>query len=109
MPGDTKTHLARLAKRKRRSSGSLNGATLRLWRAIEAAEACLMDSAELGDQAGVLRAVHATTQAASAYARLLEVGELEGRLSELEAAAAEARKKRSTPPSRPHSYAPATA
>lgn len=84
MPGDTKTHLARLTKRSRRSRGDLNSARLRLWRAVEAAEACLMDAAAEDDRAGVLRAVHAVTQASAAFARLVEVGELEARLAELE-------------------------
>ncbi|OZC04029.1 hypothetical protein [Rubricoccus marinus] len=57
----------------------------RLWRAVEAAEAVLMDSAERGNIDGVLRAVHALTQASGAYARLIETGELEARLAALEA------------------------
>ena len=85
-PKDPVTHLARLAKRARRSSGSLNTARLRLNRALEAAEACLLDSAEAGDQAGVLKAVHAITQATGTFSKLVEVGELEARLGELEKA-----------------------
>ena len=83
MPGDTKTHLARLAQRKRRSKGDLNGARLRLWAALEAAEACLQDAAAAGDRDGVLKACHAVVQASGAYARVFEVGELEARFSAL--------------------------
>lgn len=86
MPGDTRTHLARLHKRNRRASGDLSGARTRLWRALEMAEACMMDAAAEDDRAGVLKAVHATTQAAAAFARVVEVGELEARLTELETA-----------------------
>lgn len=83
MPGDTKTHLARLAKRSRRSSGSLNGARLRLWSALEAAEACLLDAVVEGDRDGVLKAAHCVTQTAGAFARVFEVGELEARFTAL--------------------------
>lgn len=85
-PHNPVTHLARLAKRKRRSSGDLKGARLRLWSALQAAEACLLDSAEAGDQGGVLKAVHAVVQATGAFSKLVEVGELEARLVELEGA-----------------------
>lgn len=77
------THLARLAKRKRRSSGNLNGARLRLWSALEAAEACLLDAVAEGDRDGVLKACHAVTQTAGAFARVFEVGELEARFTAL--------------------------
>ena len=78
------THLARLHKRNRRASGDLDSARKRLWRALEMAEACMMDAAGEGDRAGVLKAVHATTQAASAFARVVEVGELEARFDALQ-------------------------
>ena len=85
MPHDpNKTHLARIAARRRRKQGDLNAARLRLWRAVEAAEAVLMDAAALGNQDGVLRATHAITQAVGAYTRLFEVGELQARFDELE-------------------------
>ena len=82
-PKNPVTHLARLHKRNRRAAGDLDGARKRLWRALEMAEACMMDAASDDDRVGVLKAVHATTQAAAAFARLVEVGELEGRLAAL--------------------------
>lgn len=88
MPGDTRTHLARIAKRRKRDGGDLTKMRRALWRAVEAAEAALMDGAAAGDAAAVLKAVHAITQASGAFARLVEVGELEARLAELEAALA---------------------
>ncbi len=57
-----------------------------LWRALQSAEAVLLDAAEESDGTTVLKAVHALTQATAAYARVVEAGELENRLSELEAA-----------------------
>ena len=53
-----------------------------------------MDSAEAGDQAGVLKAVHAITQATGTFSKLVEVGEIEARLAEMETAL-EARKSSS--------------
>ena len=94
-PHKDTTHLARLHKRARRAAGDLAGARARLWRALEMAEACMMDAAADGDRAGVLKAVHATTQAATAFARIVEVGELEGRLSDL---AADLARIRAVPP-----------
>lgn len=85
-PKDPTTYLARLAKRNRRATGDLAEAQKRLWRAVEMAEACMRDAAAEGDRAGVLKAVHATTQAVSAFARVVEVGELEARLEEIEGA-----------------------
>lgn len=83
---DTKTHLARLAKRNRRSRGDLDGARKRLYLSLEHAEAVMRDAAASGDGALVLKAVHATTQTTAAFARIVEVGELEARLEALEAA-----------------------
>ena len=85
---DTKTHLARLAKRNRRSRGDLDGARKRLYLALEHAEAVMRDAAASGDGALVLKAVHATTQTTAAFAKIVEVGELEARLETLEAALA---------------------
>lgn len=72
-PKNPKTRLARLHKQDRRASGDLDGARKRLWRALEMAEACMMDAAAEDDRAGVLKSVHATTQAASAFARVAEL------------------------------------
>ncbi len=106
---DTKTHLARLAKRNRRSRGDLDGARKRLYLALEHAEAVMRDAAASGDGALVLKAVHATTQTTAAFAKIVEVGELEARLETLEAAL---QAQADTPPpasgargSRPSAYA----
>ena len=84
MPIDTKTHLARLAKKKRAAPGNLADLLARQWRAVEAADAVLVDAAAANDSALVLKGVHALTQAAGAYARLVEAGEIEARLAEVE-------------------------
>jgi hypothetical protein len=57
----------------------------RLWDAVEAAHALLRSR----KPDVKLRAVHATSQAASAYAKLLDDGDLEARLEALEARAVE--------------------
>ena len=62
MPGETKSHKVR--------------------QAVNAAEDVLLD--DQSDNARVLRAVHALTQASTDYANLIEVGVLEARLSDLE-------------------------
>lgn len=85
MPSSTKPHTARTAKRKRRrirKVGDLTDARRKLWQAITTAEDVLL-SDQTDDQLA-LRAVHAITQATTAYAKLVEVGELEARLAELE-------------------------
>ena len=86
MPGDTRTHVARAAKKRRTQPGDMNTARALLWRALQAAEGVLLDAADVNDAPTVLKAVHALTQATAAYARVVEAGELEARLSELEAA-----------------------
>jgi hypothetical protein len=96
MPGDTRTHVARMAKKQRRKIrklGDLEAAQRKLWQAITAAEEVLMD--EESDSTMVLKATHAISQATSTYARLIEVGEMEARLAELEQAL-EARKASAT-------------
>ena len=84
MPTDTKTHKARQAKSRRRirKIGDLTDARRKLWQAITSAEQVLLD--DQSDAVMVLKAVHAITSASTAYARLVEVGELEGRVSEVE-------------------------
>lgn len=84
---DTRSHLARLARRNRRASGDIAAARRKVYRALQMAEAVMMDAAAEDDHATVLRAVHATTQAAATFARIVEVGEMEARLQQLEAAA----------------------
>ena len=85
MPGNTRAHVARQAKKRRRirKIGDLTDARRKMWQAITSAEDVLMDP-QTDDQL-LLKAVHAMTQAVQAYAKLVEVGELEEQLSELEA------------------------
>jgi len=74
---------ARLAKRRAHKPGDLNNLTRILWTAIRDAEQ-LLYTAE--DPELRLRCVHALSQSAGQYARLLEIGELEARLEALERA-----------------------
>jgi hypothetical protein len=85
MPGDTKPHKARAAKKRRRVSkiGGLEDARAKLWQAITTAEDLLLE--ETADPSMTLRAVHAITQACAAYVKLVESSELEARVAELEA------------------------
>lgn len=71
----------RLSKKRRRKAGDLEQLQKVLWSAIMSAEATLYGAV---DAELVLKAVHAIAQASSQYAKLLEVGELEARLSALE-------------------------
>lgn len=72
---------ARLARKAQGKPRNLQAVAEKLWRALETAEALLEESQpELR-----LKAVHAVTQAAAAYARVYETGELEARLEALEA------------------------
>lgn len=74
---------ARQAKRlKRRKAGTLEHARALLWQALERAAELL----EEDDPALSLKAVHALSQGASSYAKLVEVGELEARIAALEVA-----------------------
>jgi hypothetical protein len=84
MPGDTKPHKARRAKKRRRirKVGDLDAARKKLWQAITTAEDVLLGNAD--DDTMTLKAVHAMTQACTAYAKLVEASELEARLVELE-------------------------
>ncbi len=84
MPGDTKPHKARQAKKRRRirKIGSLTDARRKLWQAITSAEEVLLD--DQSDALTVLKATHAITSASTAYARLVEIGELEARLEAVE-------------------------
>lgn len=84
MPGDTKPHKARRAKKRRRirKIGDLQDARRKLWQAITTAEDVLLDNES--DNAMALRAVHAISQACTSYAKLVEASELEERLAEIE-------------------------
>lgn len=77
---------ARKAKRQKRrgKAGTLEDARALLWRALTRAGELL----EQEDPMLSLKAVHAVSQGASAYARIVEVGEIEARLAALEASGA---------------------
>jgi len=78
---------ARQARRKKRRGkpGTLEDARALLWRALTRAG----DLLEEEDPALCLKAIHAVSQGAAAYARIVEVGELEARLAALEGAGGE--------------------
>ena len=68
-------------KRKRRGKpGSIEDARALLWKALQRAG----DILDNEDDTLSLKAIHAVSQGAAAYARIVEVGELEARLSALE-------------------------
>ena len=74
---------ARLEKRRRSKSGTLERAKTTLWKAIKEAETILLS--EESEPELKLRCVHALSQAIGQYAKVTEVGELEARLEALEA------------------------
>lgn len=78
------THQARAAKRKKKleAMGDLSDVRARLWAGIEAVDAILSDESAAPELK--LRGVHALTQAAGAYAKLVESCELEARVAEME-------------------------
>ncbi|THF86136.1 hypothetical protein E7T09_12970 [Deinococcus sp. KSM4-11] len=78
----TKARQAKRAKR-RAQPGTLEDARALLWRAL-ARVGDILDGEGVED-ATVLRALHGISQGAAAYARIVEVGELEARISALEA------------------------
>lgn len=67
-------------RRKRVKPGDLKALKSTLWSALEAARALLDDD----DTDTRLRAVHATSQAATAYRALYEAAEFDARLSAVE-------------------------
>lgn len=67
-------------KKKRGKPGTLEDARALLWRALSRAG----DLLEEEDPALSLKAIHAISQGAAAYARIVEVGELEARIAALE-------------------------
>ncbi len=72
---------ARMAKKKRQRTGDLMALQRKVWTALLHAEDCLEQAEEPELR---LKAIHALSQCAGQYAKLLEVGELEARLAELE-------------------------
>ncbi|WP_293909881.1 hypothetical protein [Deinococcus sp.] len=89
-PNPTKARQARRSK-KRTQPGTLNDARALLWRALSRAGDLLdaEDAEGQPDTHTALRAIHAISQGAAAYARIIEVGELEARLAALEAVSSE--------------------
>lgn len=79
---------ARQAKKARRRGkpGTVEDARRLLWRALDRAGELLDVEDEEGkpDHALALKAIHAISQGAAAYARIVEVGELEARIKALE-------------------------
>ncbi|WP_424951021.1 hypothetical protein [Deinococcus sp.] len=78
-------------KRKRRSKpGSIEDARALLWKALQRAgelleaETVKEDGSVTPDNHTALRAIDAISQGAAAYARIVEVGELEARIAALE-------------------------
>lgn len=77
-------HAARLSKRRAHKPGNLQAILKILWTAITDAEHLLYTA---GDDADLrLRCLHALSQSCGQYSKLLEIGELEARLSALEQA-----------------------
>ena len=73
---------ARKARRKKAKKGTLEDVGRKVYAALERCEMLLEDM----DPAIQLKAAHGVFQGASAYAKLLEVGELDARLQAFEAA-----------------------
>lgn len=78
-------HQARMAKRRLRKPGNLKDLQRMLWQSLVECERVLLTAT---DDEMTLRAAHAVGQVGGQYAKLLEVGELEARLTALEAALA---------------------
>jgi hypothetical protein len=83
---DAQRFRARPPRKRARKPGDLAGLRRMLWQALIEAERVLLESDN--DELS-LKAVHAVSQAAGQYARLLEIGELEARVAALEASAAQ--------------------
>ena len=76
-------HAARMAKKRHRKPGNLHDLLAMLWRALIEAQGVLARASD--EEAELkLKAVHAISQAGGQYAKLLEIGELEARLTALE-------------------------
>ncbi len=81
MPGDTRTHVARQAKKRKLKNGDIKDVQSVLWSAIIKLKEHLESD---NDTAELCKLTHALSQSASTYIKSLEVGEYEARLSELE-------------------------
>lgn len=73
-----------MAKKKRHKPGNLDDLLRVVWQALLEAEAVL-ESTDGDNPELALKAVHAVSQCAGQYEKLLEIGELEARVSALEA------------------------
>jgi hypothetical protein len=76
---------ARMGKKRKRQPGNLHQLQVVLWNALLDAQGVL-DQAERDNPELILKAVHAVSQCAGQYAKLLEIGELEARVQAIEAA-----------------------
>lgn len=79
-PNPTQARMGKKARR-REEPGTIAQAQALLWRALTRAGDLLDEE----DPHLTLKAIHAISQGASAYARIVEVGELEARIEALEA------------------------
>jgi hypothetical protein len=79
---------ARLAQRRRRKPGDLPKLMRALWETIRDIEEAL-ETAETSEE--TCRAAHSMAACANAYAKLIQIGEFEGRLTALEKALEEVR------------------
>lgn len=75
----------RLAKRAKRATGDIARLQSKLWQAILQAEGVMLKE---GDDLLKLKAIHCLSQTAASFLKCVEVGELEGRIEELERRAA---------------------
>jgi hypothetical protein len=73
---------ARMGRKLRGKPGTLPELLLILWHTLKRAQGVL-DAAT--DDEATLKAVHAVSQCAGQYVKLLEIGELEARIAALEA------------------------
>ncbi len=71
-------------RRRRSTPGTIQDVLGLLWGALQAARDVLGRQEEAQDDPGVLRAVHALSQCAGQYVRIIEIGDLEERLVRLE-------------------------
>jgi hypothetical protein len=81
---------ARLVKRRRGRPGNLAQVLRIVWAALLEADGVLQRAE--GDPEVILKAVHAISQCAGQYAKLIEIGEWESRLTAVETAIQEGRR-----------------
>jgi hypothetical protein len=75
----------RLKRKSQRKPGDLHALQRKLWGAILHCEEILEAATLAEDDDKRLKAIHALSQCAGQYAKLLEIGELEARVQALEA------------------------